>query len=122
MTLPALLRTVAPPAPDSELLARFVSARDEAAFAELVRRHGPTVYRVCRRVVGPAAADDAFQATFLVLATRADRVRKAASVGSWLFGVAGRVARQMRKRDARQGGPLSPRAASAPALGESRPP
>ncbi len=84
--------------PDAELLARFTAQRDEAAFEELVRRHGPAVLRVCRRLVGPAAAEDAFQAVFLVLACRAGSVRKAAAVGSWLIGVAGRVARQMRLR------------------------
>ena len=82
--------------PDADLLARFRHARDEAAFAELVRRHGPAVYRVCRRLVGPAAADDAFQATFLVLATRSNSVNAPGAVGGWLVGVAGRVARQMR--------------------------
>jgi RNA polymerase sigma factor (sigma-70 family) len=82
--------------PDADLLARFRRGRDEAAFAELVRRHGPAVFRVCRRLVGPAAADDAFQATFLVLATRADSVKSPGAVGPYLVGVAGRVARQMR--------------------------
>ncbi len=99
---------------DAELLARFVASRDEAAFAELLRRHGPLVYRVCRRLLDASRADDAFQASFLVLATRADRVRKAASVGSWLIGVAGRVARQMRRRRTRlvgrTEGPLAERA------------
>src|SRR5438094_1072451 len=88
-------------APDADLLRRFAEARDEPAFAELVRRHGPVVYRVCRRLLGPAAADDAFQATFLVLVTRPESVRQAGSVGSWLVGVAGRGARQMRKRERR---------------------
>src|SRR5437763_85987 len=86
---------------DADLLGRFVATRDEAAFAELVRRHGPAVLRVCRRVAGPSSADDAFQAAFLVLACRAKSVRKAGSVGSWLIGVAGRVARQMRRRAVR---------------------
>ncbi|AWM35971.1 ECF RNA polymerase sigma factor SigE [Gemmata obscuriglobus] len=95
-----LLHAAAPGTPDAELLARFVAARDEAAFAELVRRHGPLVYRVCRRLAR-RSADDAFQATFLVLACRAAGVRKAASVGSWLVGTAGRVARQMARRDGR---------------------
>lgn len=93
-----LLRTLPTLTPEAELLGRFVASRDEPSFAELVRRHGPVVYRVCRRIVGQSAADDAFQATFLVLATRAEKVRKAASVGSWLVGVAGRVARQMRRQ------------------------
>src|SRR5215213_7244380 len=82
---------------DDELLDRFTTGRDEAAFAELVRRHGPVGFRVCRRLVGPDAAEDAFQAAFLVLATRPDAARAAGSVGGWLVGVAGRVARQMRR-------------------------
>lgn len=82
---------------DDELLDRFTTERNEAAFAELVRRHGPVVFRVCRRLVGPDAAEDAFQAAFLVLATRLDAARAAGSVGGWLVGVAGRVARQMRR-------------------------
>jgi len=98
MTVLRLLRIARSPDTDAELLARFVASRDEMAFAELVHRHGPLVYRVCRRMLDTSRADDAFQATFLVLATRADRVRKATSVGSWLVGVAGRVARQMRRR------------------------
>lgn len=97
----ALHRSLAGLIPDSELFGRFVMSRDEAAFAELVRRHGPIVHRICRRIIGPSFADDAFQATFLVLATRASQVRKAASVGSWLIGVAGRVARQMRRNEGR---------------------
>ena len=88
--------------PDAVLLQRFVTDRDGDAFAGLVRRHGPIVYRICRRIVGPSAADDAFQATFLVLATRAAAVRKAGSVGSWLVGAAGRVARQMHKAEGRR--------------------
>jgi RNA polymerase sigma factor (sigma-70 family) len=99
-----LLSSAAIEVADAELLARFVASRDEAAFTELVRRHGPLVYRVCRRLVGPSSADDAFQAVFLVLACRADRLRKPGSVGSWLVGVAGRVARQLRAREARRAG------------------
>ncbi|HVK17113.1 MAG TPA: sigma-70 family RNA polymerase sigma factor [Fimbriiglobus sp.] len=101
MASAALLRHVADSAPDADLLRRFVCDRDATAFAELVRRHGPVVYRVCRRLLGPSLADDAFQATFLILATRPESVRQAGSVGSWLVGVAGRVARQMRKRERR---------------------
>jgi RNA polymerase sigma factor (sigma-70 family) len=93
-----LIAIVAPETSDAELLMRFTVRRDEAAFEELVRRHGPAVQRVCRRLVGSSHADDAFQAVFLVLACRAKAVRKAASVGSWLIGVAGRVARQMRQQ------------------------
>jgi RNA polymerase sigma factor (sigma-70 family) len=100
MRIPAvnLLTFAVPETSDAELLARFNAKRDEAAFEELVRRHGPAVLRVCRRLVGPSHAEDAFQAVFLVLACRARAVRKAASVGSWLVGVAGRVARQMRQQ------------------------
>jgi RNA polymerase sigma factor (sigma-70 family) len=99
-----LLSLVATESTDAELLGRFVTSRDESAFAELVRRHGPAVYRVCRRLVGRSSADDAFQATFLVLACRARSVRNARSVGSWLIGVAGRVSRQVLRRDRRAGG------------------
>jgi RNA polymerase sigma factor (sigma-70 family) len=88
---------------DSDLLARFSATRDEGAFTELVRRHGPVVYRVCRRLA-PAHADDAFQAAFLILACRVAAVRTPAAVGSWLVGVAGRVARQMRKAEHRRAG------------------
>lgn len=87
----------APVAADAELLARFADRRDEDAFAEIVRRHGPVVFRICNRLVGPAGAEDAFQAVFLVLATRLKAAQAAPSVGGWLVGVAGRVARQMRR-------------------------
>jgi RNA polymerase sigma factor (sigma-70 family) len=105
---------VAAEAPDAELLARFADRRDEEAFAELVRRHGPVVYRVCARLVGPTAAEDAFQAVFLVLATRLKAARAAPALAGWLVGVAGRVARQMRRSAAR-------RARHEQAAAESRP-
>ena len=94
-----------PPAPgsDGELLARFRATRDDRAFAALVGRHGPAVLGVCRRVLrDPDAADDAFQATFLVLARRAHAIRKPASLGCWLHGVAVRVATRHRGRLARR--------------------
>ncbi|VTR95924.1 sigma-70 family rna polymerase sigma factor : RNA polymerase sigma factor, sigma-70 family OS=Singulisphaera acidiphila (strain ATCC BAA-1392 / DSM 18658 / VKM B-2454 / MOB10) GN=Sinac_3827 PE=4 SV=1: Sigma70_r2 [Gemmata massiliana] len=95
--LPILRRAERAEAPvsDAELLDRFGRARDESAFTELVRRHGPVVYRICRRLVGSAGADDAFQATFLVLATKLRAARASNALGGWLAGVAGRVARQM---------------------------
>src|SRR5262249_24945463 len=69
---------------------------------ELVRRHGPMVLGVCRRLLGAAAdADDAFQAVFLVLVLRARSIRRRASVGSWLYAVACRVANRARA-DARR--------------------
>src|SRR6516225_5450093 len=74
---------------DHELLARFAALGDEAAFAALVRRHGPVVRGLCRRLLGdPGLADDVFQATFLVLARRAGSIRQRGSVSSWLYGVA----------------------------------
>jgi RNA polymerase sigma factor (sigma-70 family) len=82
---------------DAELLAVFAAERAAGAFEELVRRHGAVVLGVCRRVLGAAAeVDDAFQATFLVFARKAASIRTQASVGSWLHGVAHRVALQLR--------------------------
>jgi RNA polymerase sigma factor (sigma-70 family) len=96
------LRRLAVP-PDAEadaaLLDRFVRRHDEAAFAALVARHGPMVLGVCRRRLGDAhAADDAYQATFLVLARRARAVRRPESLAGWLYGVASRVTRAARRQ------------------------
>jgi RNA polymerase sigma factor (sigma-70 family) len=81
---------------DGQLLERFTGRNGEAAelaFAVLVERHGPMVFRVCRGILrDPHDAQDAFQATFLVLVRRAGSVRNRDSVGSWLHGVALRVA------------------------------
>src|SRR5262245_29042619 len=80
---------------DSELLERFVARRDEAAFEALVRRHGPMVLAVCRRVLRHEAdAEDAFQATFLVLVRKAASIRQRGLVGNWLYGVALNVAQK----------------------------
>jgi RNA polymerase sigma factor (sigma-70 family) len=92
---------------DGQLLASFVEQQDEAAFEVLVRRHGPMVFGVCRRVVGNHHdAEDAFQATFLVLARKATVVRPREKVANWLHGVALRTARKTRalmaKRQSRE--------------------
>jgi HlyD family secretion protein len=88
---------------DALLLKRFVSQQDEAAFAALVKRHGPMVLAVCRRVLRNAHdADDAFQATFLVLIRKAASIAQPELLGNWLYGVAYRVAVKARANAARR--------------------
>ena len=91
---------------DGQLLERFLSQRDEAgeaAFRALVERHAPMVLRICRDVLGDRhEAEDASQATFIVLACKASSIRKRESISSWLFGVATRVAAQAKAKAARR--------------------
>jgi len=78
---------------DGQLLERFVTHREEAAFAGLLRRHGPMVLSVCRRsLANEQDREDVFQATFLLLVRKAGSIRRRESVGSWLHGVAHRLA------------------------------
>jgi RNA polymerase sigma-70 factor (ECF subfamily) len=108
---------------DGELLERFIARRDEAAFETLVRRHGPMVLGVCRRVLqNDADAEDAFQATFLVLVRKATSVVPRALVGNWLYGVAHNTAlkaksmnrkRRLKEREAAACRPETPDEASA---------
>ncbi|MBY0524295.1 MAG: sigma-70 family RNA polymerase sigma factor [Gemmataceae bacterium] len=77
---------------DGQLLERFTLRQEESAFEALMQRHGPMVHNLCRNVLhDPHAADDAFQATFMVLARKATSIQKRQSVASWLYGVAYRI-------------------------------
>jgi RNA polymerase sigma factor (sigma-70 family) len=105
-TILQLIRRVAPDErvrqlSDHELLRRFAGQGDEAAFHALLLRHGPMVLEVCHGVLGNEAdGEDAFQATFLILARKASSIRKTESLGSWLHGVAYRTAVKARTQSA----------------------
>ena len=109
---------------DGQLLERYLLLRGddaaEAAFRALVERHGPMVMRACRGVLHDLhAAEDAFQATFLILARKARSIRRRESVASWLFGVARRIAvraearRKRRATHEREGGAMAEAGANA---------
>src|SRR5258708_7595676 len=96
------LRGIEPKQTDADLLGRFIDRQDEVAFALLVRRHGPMVYGVCRRMLAEKDAEDAFQATFLVLVEKAREIAPREAVGNWLYGVARRAALLSRRAIARR--------------------
>lgn len=88
---------------ETQLLERFVAFKDKAAFEAIIARHGPMVWGVCRRVLtDPHTAEDAFQATFLVLLKKAGSLRDPGRLSPWLYGVALRVATRARSEDARR--------------------
>src|SRR5262245_13152997 len=88
---------------DGQLLETYVRSREEAAFAALVRRHGPMVWGVCRRVLrGHHDAEDAFQATFLVLVRKAASIAHREKVANWLYGVAHQTALKARTTTAKR--------------------
>jgi RNA polymerase sigma factor (sigma-70 family) len=88
---------------DAQLLERYLADRDEVAFEGLLRRHGPMVLGVCRRLLRHEAdAEDAFQATFLVLVRKAASVRPRGLVGNWLYGVAYRTSMKARAMNAKR--------------------
>jgi RNA polymerase sigma factor (sigma-70 family) len=94
----ALVKQDAAASSDGELLKLYLRQREEAAFEALVRRHGPMVMGVCQRVLHNSHdAEDAFQATFLVLVRKASTLRSPGLVGNWLYGVAYRTALEARK-------------------------
>ena len=111
-------RTAGSPAPqeftDAQLLEQYRCHRDGEAFAALVHRHAPLVRSVCRRILQHEHdAEDAFQASFLVLASKAGSIRKAASLASWLHGVAFRIAMRIRKTPGRKSPALNDTAGQA---------
>src|SRR6202521_2307042 len=90
---------------DGQLLECFIKRREEAALAALVRRHGPMVWGVCRRVLrNHQDAEDAFQATFLVLVRKSASIVPREMVANWLYGVAHQTAIRVRATNAKRGG------------------
>jgi DNA-directed RNA polymerase specialized sigma24 family protein len=88
---------------DAELLDRFISQRDQAVFETITQRHGPMVWGVCHRVLRDHHdAEDAFQATFLVLARKAGSVMPREKLGNWLYGVAYQTAMKARATTSRR--------------------
>lgn len=107
---------------DGELLVHYVDGQDASAFRVLVSRYGGVVHRICREVLRDAhEAEDAFQATFLVLARRAPEIRDPEALGGWLRGVAYRVAIRSRRQAARRRAVESARAERSPDDLASRP-
>ena len=98
-------------ATDTQLLELFIGGNDESAslaFEAIVERHGPMVLRTCRTVLGDLhAAEDAFQATFLVLARKARTLGSRELLGNWLYGVAIRIARKARRLALASKGPVN---------------
>jgi RNA polymerase sigma-70 factor (ECF subfamily) len=99
----AVMRAEAAGLTDSQLLELFLERREEAAFEELVRRHAPMILGVCRRVLHHTQdAEDAFQATFLILMRKAGSIHRPEVLGAWLYGVAYRVAVRAKAMAARR--------------------
>ena len=106
---------------DGQLLDRFVERREEAVFEAIVRRHGPMVWGVCRRVLRDHHdAEDAFQATFLVLARKAASVMTREKLGNWLYGVAYQTAMKARAMRAKRRSAGKPGAGHTGADGGAR--
>jgi hypothetical protein len=94
-----LRRLAAPAAPDALLLKRWIEQRDDGAFSALMARHGSMVFGICRRLLGDVQeAEDVFQATFLVLARKAETLRQPDALAAFLHTVALRLARKARSR------------------------